>query len=166
MMNVDEILSALNAEQVDYLLIGGMNFLLRHLPEVTFDVDVWVRDEMDNLSRLNRALRRLGAEWGRTEAEWAPVEDNPRWLERQGVFCLTTRHGALDVFREVCGLEGQYAECRTRSIPAQTGTGMPFNGLSDLDMLTCQEALAPSERKLQRIEVLRKAIQQSKRSHA
>ena len=39
-MNVDEILGSLNTEQVDYILIGGMNFLLRHIPELTFDVDI------------------------------------------------------------------------------------------------------------------------------
>jgi hypothetical protein len=38
-MNVDEILGELGAAGVDYLLIGGMNFLLRHEPELTFDVD-------------------------------------------------------------------------------------------------------------------------------
>jgi hypothetical protein len=37
-MNVDAILRALNDAQADYLLIGGMNFLIRHAPELTFDV--------------------------------------------------------------------------------------------------------------------------------
>ena len=37
-MNVDAMLRVLNEEQVDYLLIGGMNFLIRHLPKLTFDV--------------------------------------------------------------------------------------------------------------------------------
>ena len=31
-MNVDHILKTLNAHEVAYLLIGGMNFLLRHAP--------------------------------------------------------------------------------------------------------------------------------------
>ncbi|MBU6398946.1 MAG: hypothetical protein KGS61_01380 [Verrucomicrobia bacterium] len=101
-MNVDEILDALNREQVEYPLIGGMNFLLRHRPELTFDVDVWVRDDSTNLPRLNRALRALGAEWGETEMDWKPVPEDWRWLLHQGLFCLTTRHGALDSFREVC----------------------------------------------------------------
>jgi len=43
-MNVDAILDSLNAQGVDYILIGGMNFLLRHVPELTFDVDIWVND--------------------------------------------------------------------------------------------------------------------------
>ncbi len=86
-MNVDHILRTLNESQVDYVLIGGMNFLIRHLPELTFDVDIWVQDTVENRTRLNRCLRLLGAAWGRTEAEWRPVSDDPRWLESQGVFC-------------------------------------------------------------------------------
>ena len=160
-MNVDEILRMLEAEQVDFLLIGGMNFLLRHLPELTFDVDVWVRDEVENLARLNCALRRLGAEWGRTEAEWAPVPADWRWLQGQSVFCLTTAHGALDVFRAVRGLEGRYADCMARGILSKTATGVAFMALSDEDMLACQEALPLAERKVRRMEVLREAIRQA-----
>ena len=94
-MNVDAILRALNDEQVDYLLIGGVNFLLRHEPELTFDVDVWVADSDENLKRLNRALRALGAAWGPTETTWAPVPEDSAWLRRQMVFCLTTLRAAL-----------------------------------------------------------------------
>ena len=127
-MNVDALLRALNEERVNYLLIGGMNFLLRHLPELTFDVDVWVRDEGENLNRLNRALRRLGAQWGRTEAAWAPVPEDGRWLATQTVFCLTTQYGALDVFRNVLGLQA-IAQCKTRALLAETANGIPFRGL-------------------------------------
>ena len=161
-MNVDEILSALNEEQVDYLLIGGMNFLIRHLPELTFDVDIWVREEAGNLARLNRALRRLGAQWGRTEAAWGPVPESAQWLETQGVFCMTTQHGALDIFREVRGLEGRYAECKGRSVPSKTAAGTAFSALSDEDMLACQEALPPGQRKARRVEVLQQAIRRAK----
>ncbi len=163
-MNVDEILQELNDAKVDYLLIGGMNFLLRHLPELTFDVDIWVRDDAANLQQLNHALRRLGAEWGRTEAEWKPVLDDWHWLRSQVLFCLTTQHGALDVFRDVRGLEGRYAECYARGLPSTTGTGVRFTGLCDEDMLACQEALPPAERNLRRMEVLREAIRRAKTS--
>jgi hypothetical protein len=164
-MNVDEILRALNDEQVDYLLIGGMNFLLRHLPELTFDVDIWVRDDAENLSRLTRALRSLGAEWGPTEAAWAPVPEDWRWLETQTLFCLTTRHGALDVFRDVLGLEGRYPECEIRGVFAHTANGIPFYALCDRDMLASQEALPPAEQKVRRMETLRQAIAQADEPH-
>jgi len=160
-MNVDAMLLVLNEEQVDYLLIGGMNFLIRHLPELTFDVDIWARDEEENLRRLNRALRRLGAQWGRTEAEWRPVPEDPGWLQLQTIFCLTTDHGALDVFREVRGLEGRYAECKARRVRTETAAGVACPCLSDRDMLACQEALPPSEQKTRRMEVLREAIRRS-----
>ena len=68
-MNVDHILRALHEEHVDYLLIGGMNFLLRHRPELTFDVDIWVRDDAENLERLN--LDRLH--------EFAVRAGKPKW---------------------------------------------------------------------------------------
>ena len=58
-MNVDRVLETLNRHQVDCLLIGGMNFLLRHQPMLTFDVDVWVADTPDNLRRCESAL----ADW-------------------------------------------------------------------------------------------------------
>jgi hypothetical protein len=157
-MNVDEIFNALNDEQVDYLLIGGVNFLLRHLPEVTFDVDVWVRDESTNLERVNRALQKLGAEWGASENEWHAVPNDWHWLQRQGCFCMTTRHGALDVFRDVRGLEGRYEECRAAAVPSATTNGVRYLALSDANMLACQEALPLAERKQKRVEVLREAI--------
>ena len=158
---MDAMLRVLNEEQVDYLLIGGMNFLIRHLPELTFDVDIWAGDEEGNLRRLNRALRRLGAQWGRTEAEWRAVPDDSRWLQSQPVFCLTTNHGALDIFREVRGLEGQFAACKARSVRAETAAGVACPSLCDRDMLACQEALPPNEQKSRRMDVLREAIRQS-----
>lgn len=53
-MNIDQILQALNGQQVDYMLIGGMNFLIRHVPELTYDVDIWVRDDGENLEAIAR----------------------------------------------------------------------------------------------------------------
>lgn len=158
-MNVDAMLETLNAERVDYLLIGGMNFLLRHEPELTFDVDVWVADSDENLQRLNCALQRLGAGWGATEIAWAPVPEDSSWLRQQPVFCLTTEHGALDVFREVLGLEGRYAECRATAVHSRTASGVAFVGLSDAHMLACQEALPEAQRKPRRLATLRAALQ-------
>ena len=157
-MNVDRILSAFNAAGADYILFGGMNFLLRHVPELTFDVDLWVEDSAANLERVNAALRALGAEWGKTEAAWKPVPETSAWLKEQVVFCLTTREGAVDIFRDVRGLEGLYAECRARAVQARTAGAISFPSLSDGDMLACQLALDEKDRKHNRIEVLKKAL--------
>ena len=47
-MNVDTILDTMNRNMVDYILIGGMNFLLRHAPVITYDVDLWIKDTSGN----------------------------------------------------------------------------------------------------------------------
>lgn len=157
-VNVDTMFETLDGHGVDCLLIGGMNFLLNHEPELTFDVDIWVRDERHNLALLNAALRDMGAAWGHTEAEWTPVEEDADWLESQPMFCLTTRCGALDVYRDVAGLEGRYAECKARAARKRTPTGAPYWSLSDLDMLAAELALPPFERRDARIRALRRAL--------
>lgn len=160
MLDIDHILRTLNDAQADYILIGGMNFLLRHVPELTFDIDVWVADTPANLTRVNHALRVLGAEWGPSDSSWKPVPDDPGWLTLQPLFCLTTRHGALDVFRDVRGLEGRYAECRSESVPSKTPACVPYQALSDRHMLETQLALPEAYRKDRRIAVLKKALGQ------
>src|SRR5262245_65591934 len=94
-MNVDAILESLNAQGVDYILIGGMNFLLRHVPELTFDVDIWVKDTEQNLKLLNKALQNLGAEWARTEKEWRPVSRSEERRVGRARRCRGPR-GAVD----------------------------------------------------------------------
>ncbi len=157
-MDTDAILGSLKEFEVEYILIGGMNFLLRHEPELTFDVDVWIEDDAKNRARLNGALRKLGAEWGATEKEWRSVPEDPQWLSRQKVYCLTTPCGALDIFRSVQGLEGRYPECRKAALQLATASGVPYVSLSDQHMLECQLALPGAERKERRISILKKAL--------
>ncbi|MGZ8899805.1 MAG: hypothetical protein ACXW3Z_06895, partial [Limisphaerales bacterium] len=157
-MNIDRILEELNSAAVDYLLIGGVNFLLRHQGPLTYDVDVWVRDTDANLTRMITSLKRLDAEWGRTDATWGPVAEEISWLKSQSVFCLLTSAGSLDIFRQVRGLEDRYEECRQRAVANQTSNGVKFFGLSDEDMLQTQLVLDAPEQKLDRISVLKRAL--------
>ena len=60
-MDVHLILQTFNAHRVDYLLIGGMNFLLFHEPVLTFDVDLWIDDVPENLRARNSAGRAGGS---------------------------------------------------------------------------------------------------------
>jgi len=160
-MDIDRILDILARQRVDYILIGGVNFLLHHSPELTFDMDIWVNDPDENLVRLNGALREMKAEWGRTEKEWAPVPDAHSWLKTQDLFCLTTALGAVDIFRVVKGLDGKYAECAAAARRSKTAGGAPYVGLSDRHMLISQEALDSHEKTgkiLERILTLKKAM--------
>jgi hypothetical protein len=157
-VNVDRVLQALNDQGVRYLLIGGMNFLLRHRPVLTFDVDVWVAPEAGNLLCTERALADLDAEWGATDESWQPVRNRtPGWLGGQSVYCVTSPHGAIDIFLAVSGLD-DWPACWTRAPDERTASGVAYRGLSDRDMLTCQEALEEDERKPERIRALREAL--------
>ena len=51
-MNIDEILATMNRHGCQFLLIGGMNFMLRHQPILTYDVDLWVEDSDENRRRV------------------------------------------------------------------------------------------------------------------
>lgn len=149
-MNVDGMLATLNRHGVEYLLIGGVNFLLRHLPYATFDVDIWIEDSPDNRARCVAALVAMNAEWGATEDEWGPVSRfRGDWLAERPVYCVLTQEGPLDVFRAVKGL-ADWRECRLRSYEGATPGGVPYRGLSDEDMLACQLALEEIDRRLDR----------------
>ena len=157
-MNTDHILSTLNRHEVAYMLIGGMNFLLRHAPVLTHDVDVWIDDEPANREHCEKALCELQAEWGQSDADWGPVAARkPGWLAVQGLHCLLSPHGAIDVFRSVKGLES-WTTCRDAAQPERTPAGTAYLGLSDADMLRCQMVLDQGLQKLDRIRALRKAL--------
>lgn len=158
-MNVELILKTLNCHQVDCLLIGGMNFLLNHSGPHTYDVDFFVRDSAPNLSQLNSALQELTCEWGPNETSWRPVPENPDWLLKQNVFCLTSPHGAIDIFRAVKGLEDGFDACLARAAKRSMPDGEAYLGLSDYDMLRCQEALPETAQKTARMAALRLAIE-------
>ena len=162
-MDVDHILATMNACQVEYLLIGGMNFLLRHEPVLTFDVDLWINDQEANRRCCELAMATLEAEWGESDTDWAKVaERGPGWLDRQPVFCLNSPSGAIDVFRSVTGLP-DWAVSRSRASRDTTASGTAYWGLSDEDMLRCQLALEEPYRKPHRIATLERVLQERNR---
>jgi hypothetical protein len=162
-MNVDRILETFNRHGVAWLLIGGMNFLLRHKPVLTFDVDLWVENTAQNLERCERALAELEAEWGASDSDWRPVAQRAAgWLHSQAVFCLTSPHGAIDVFRAVRGL-GEWRVAAGRALEEQTAAGVRYRGLCDEDMLACQLALDEGDRKPERVRVLTDVLERKRR---
>ncbi len=164
-MDIDHILTVLNRRGVHYLLIGGVNFLLRHKPVLTFDIDFWIEDDPGNCLRCEGALAELDAEWGPAEKTWGPVTALPTgWLSRQTIYCLSSPHGAIDIFRSVAGLPSWQQSFAT-SVSGQTAAGTVYRGLSDADMLACQLSLDPEDRKNDRIRDLKKVLSSRESSH-
>jgi len=157
-VNADIILAAMNERGVDYLLIGGVNFMLRHEAVLTFDIDLWIEDTEANLARCEQALAALGAEWGESDETWQPVsQKQPGWLSRQMVYSLNSPHGAINIFRAVTGLP-DWASSRKTAVREATGAGSVYYGISDRDMLACQFALEADLQKQYRIQSLQRHL--------
>ncbi len=52
-----DFLRALNNQQVDYILVGGMAVILHGYVRTTGDMDIWVRKTKDNYDRIVKAFR-------------------------------------------------------------------------------------------------------------
>ncbi|MGW8255851.1 MAG: hypothetical protein ACWGMZ_00045 [Thermoguttaceae bacterium] len=55
-----EFFALLNAEKVDYLLVGAWALALHGCPRYTGDMDIWIRPTLENAEALIRALRQFG----------------------------------------------------------------------------------------------------------
>jgi hypothetical protein len=157
-MNIDRILDTCNRHGVNYLLIGGMNFLLRHQGNMTYDLDLWIEDTDDNRLRTEQALSALDAEWGPTDTTWQPVAQMPAgWLSRQSLFSLLSPHGAIDIFRSVRGLP-DWQTCFQRAAREHFSPSIGYHAICDEDMLHSQLALDPGLQKPDRVRTLRQVL--------
>jgi len=70
-MNRDfaEMLKALAAENVDYLVVGAYAVAGHGIPRATGDIELWVRPSPENAARLWQALHRFGAPRSRLSPE-------------------------------------------------------------------------------------------------
>ncbi|MCK5676769.1 MAG: nucleotidyltransferase [Verrucomicrobia bacterium] len=56
-----DILFALNAEQVDFILVGAYALAAHGFPRATMDIDIWVMPSPENADAVIRALKRFGS---------------------------------------------------------------------------------------------------------
>jgi hypothetical protein len=112
-MNRDfvEMLSVLNAEGVEYLVVGAHALAAHGHPRATGDLDVWVRPSAGNAARVWKALARFGA----------PLRElRPADLEAPGlVFQIGVVPCRVDVLTSVDGVE--FAAAWPRRLRAQLG---------------------------------------------
>ena len=99
MLNPDfrDILSVLNEERVDYLLVGAYALAVHGLPRATGDMDIWIHSTVDNARRVWRALSKFGA----------PLSDlNEADLLNPGVvFQIGVAPSRVDILTSIDGVE-------------------------------------------------------------
>ena len=64
-----DLFAALNAEAVEYLVVGGHELAAHGHVRATKDIDVWVRCDSVNAARTHRALHAFGASVGELTIE-------------------------------------------------------------------------------------------------
>ena len=121
------LLTALTAEHVDFVIIGGIALVLHGSARITRDIDICYSRERENLTRLSRALRPF-----RPTLRGAPA-DLPFVLDvhtlRSGLnFTLATQAGDIDLLGEVGGI-GMYPIVARFGAPMEV-YGMTVNVLS------------------------------------
>ena len=118
-----EFLSLLNANHVDYLLVGGYAVGLHGYPRATVDLDIWVGATPDNAGRVVAALRAFGFDSVSLEPG---LFVNPRTLVRLGVPPFR-----IEIMTSIDGVT--YGGCRSRAVEFDMdGVPVPVIALGDL----------------------------------
>ena len=133
---VGELLRALTYGGVDFVVIGGVAAVLHGSPRNTFDLDVIVARDPENLAALGVVLQRL-------DARLRGVEDvdfiaDARSLRQAEILTLVTNAGALDVLAAPAGAPA-YDALRERARVADVG-GFEVRIASIADLIAMKRA--------------------------
>ena len=118
------ICTILNDEGVEYVVVGGFAAVIRGSSLPTRDIDIVPSRSADNLNRLGRALRRLGAKI-RTETEpvSAPL-DGPFLANMPLMLNLVTDFGEMDLTFVPAGRAGGFDGWRSAATEEEVSDGL------------------------------------------
>jgi predicted nucleotidyltransferase len=128
----DELIRVLAAHGVDFVVVGGLAVQAHGYVRLTQDLDIIVRPDLLNLTRLSEAFVDLEAEL-RTGGTLRLGD--PNQLSRAPHIPVATRAGALDVIHveHIAGAPKSYDTLRDSAfVVTLAGLEVAFAGLSDL----------------------------------
>ena len=155
-----QILRALEAHHVDYVVIGAIAAVAAGAPILTTDLDVTPADSRDNLERLARALRDLDAKLRSASAPQGvhfPID--AEMLSSAESWTLTTRAGDLDLMFLPAGTQG-YDDLR-RGARRERIAGVTVNVAALADVIRSKEA-ANREKDSMQLPILRRTLEQTR----
>lgn len=119
-----EFLQFLNANQVEYLLIGGYAVGFHGYPRATVDIDVWVAVSPDNTRRLLTALNQFG--FGAETGARTDLLTQPGQVIRMGVAPLR-----IEIQTAISGVD--FHDCYRRHVAGDLdGVHVPVISKEDL----------------------------------
>jgi hypothetical protein len=119
-----ELLSALNAAEARFLVVGGYAVGVHGHPRATKDLDVWIEANPTNAARVLGALRIFGAPLG-------DLREDDFWVPGTG-FKMGMPPSRIDILTQVSGID--FAAAWPRRVEAEFGEGVrcPVIGVEDL----------------------------------
>ena len=118
------ICEVLGEEGVEFVVVGGFAAVIRGSSLPTRDIDIVPSRAPDNLDRLGRALRRLGAKI-RTEGEPVPAPmDGPFLANMPLMLNLVTDHGEMDLTFTPAGRAGGFDGWRRDATEEEVADGL------------------------------------------
>jgi len=153
------LLLRLARQNVQFVIIGGVCGVLHGAALVTFDLDICCEFSLENLQRIEVALKDLHP-YHRLVAQKLPLELNQELASRLKNLYLQTDLGILDCLSEVSGV-GNYQDVLKRSVPHKLADGEVR--ILDIDALIAAKEAMGRERDLATVKLLR-AIKAGKQS--
>lgn len=118
------ICAILNEEGVEYVVVGGFAAVVRGSSLPTRDIDVVPSRSTENLDRLGRALRRMGAQI-RTDGDPVPAPlDGPFLANMPLMLNLVTEFGEMDLTFVPAGRTGGYDGWRVAATMEELSEGL------------------------------------------
>lgn len=136
-MFYEEVFRALNRNDVDYLVAGGLALNLHGVPRATQDLDLLLKMTEDNVRTAIEVLRDLGFEAQQPvdPVQFANPETRQRWIEEKNLkgFTLTHPEKPLQSVDLLFGLALDYSDCQADAVVMDSeGLGIPVISVDDL----------------------------------
>jgi phage replication-related protein YjqB (UPF0714/DUF867 family) len=118
-----EFLKLLNANAVEYLLVGGFAVAIHGYPRATANIDVWVARDLANADRIVTALSEFGFD--------VPALTSALFTEPDKIVRMGTAPMQIELLTTIDGVE--FRECAKRAITYLIDDSpIPVIGLEDL----------------------------------
>lgn len=128
----EALLSALNGENVAYLIVGGYAVSLHAQPRATKDLDIFIKADGANAAALFRALAKFGA-----PLEGLKPED---FTERGSFFRMGTPPAMVDILPDIAGVDFDTAWRRRVMETIDPTTGLQASFISAADLIAAKRA--------------------------
>lgn len=133
-----ELLRKLSAQNVDYILVGGMAAIAHGASTVTEDVDICIKFDLATMERLLRALQDEHPRQRMNPAR-PPLGDDPKaYIDFKNLY-LITDDGVLDLLGEIAAI-GDFDKISPHTVEMDLG-GFRCRVIGLEDLIACKRAI-------------------------